>query len=67
LKNVDLGIFRDFNLTERVKLQFRAEATNAFNIVNLNNSVTSRNSNQFGQVRDARTMREIQLGLRLTF
>lgn len=67
LKNVDLGIFRDFNLTERFRLQFRAEATNALNIVNLNNPVTSRNSSQFGQIRDARTMREVQLGLRLTF
>jgi hypothetical protein len=67
LKNVDIGIFRDFNFTERFKLQFRAEATNALNIVNLNNPVTSRNSAQFGQIRDARTMREIQLGLRLTF
>jgi hypothetical protein len=67
LKNVDLGIFRDFNFTERFKLQFRAEATNALNIVNLNNPVTGRNSSQFGQIRDARTMREVQLGLRLTF
>lgn len=67
LKNVDLGIFRDFNFTERFRLQFRAEATNALNIVNLNNPVTSRNSSQFGQIRDARTMREVQLGLRLTF
>ncbi len=67
LKNVDLGIFRDFNFTERFKLQFRAEATNALNIVNLNNPVTGRNSAQFGQIRDARTMREVQLGLRLTF
>jgi hypothetical protein len=67
LKNVDLGIFRDFSFTERFKLQFRAEATNALNIVNLNNPVTGRNSAQFGQIRDARTMREVQLGLRLTF
>jgi hypothetical protein len=67
LKNVDLGIFRDFRLTERFKMQFRAEATNAFNIVNLNNPQTSRTSAQFGQVRDARNMRQIQLGLRLTF
>jgi hypothetical protein len=32
---VDLGLSRDFNLTERVRLRFRAEATNAFNHVNL--------------------------------
>ncbi|MGH9769618.1 MAG: carboxypeptidase regulatory-like domain-containing protein, partial [Blastocatellia bacterium] len=49
LKNVDLGVFRDFNFTERFKLQFRAEATNAFNLVNLNNPTTSRNSSQFGR------------------
>ncbi|MGH9852090.1 MAG: TonB-dependent receptor domain-containing protein, partial [Blastocatellia bacterium] len=67
LKNVDLGIFRDFNFTERFKLQFRAEATNALNIVNLNNPVTGRNSSQFGKITTARTMREVQLGLRLTF
>ncbi len=66
-KNVDLGIFRDFNFTERFKLQFRAEATNAFNIVNLNNPTTNLNSSQFGRISTARTMREIQLGLRLTF
>jgi hypothetical protein len=29
--------------------------------------VTGRNSSQFGQIRDARTMCEVQLGLRLTF
>jgi hypothetical protein len=67
LKNVDLGIFRDFNFTERFKLQFRAEATTALNIVNLNNPALGRNSGQFGQIREARTMREAQLGLRLTF
>ncbi|MGH9767619.1 MAG: carboxypeptidase regulatory-like domain-containing protein, partial [Blastocatellia bacterium] len=67
LKNVDLGIFRDFSFTERFKLQFRAEATNAFNLVNLNNPTTSRNSSQFGRITTARTMREMQLGLRLTF
>jgi hypothetical protein len=67
LKTVDLGIFRDFNFSERFRLQFRAEATNAFNIVNLNDPVTARNSAQFGQIRDARTMREVQLGLRFTF
>ncbi len=32
---VDLAISRDFNLSERFKLRFRAEATNVFNMVNL--------------------------------
>jgi hypothetical protein len=67
LKNVDLGLFRNFNFTERIKLQFRAEATNAFNIVNLSNPTTGQNSNTFGQIRTARAMRQVQLGLRLSF
>jgi hypothetical protein len=67
LKNVDLGLFRDFRFTERIKLQFRAEATNAFNLVNLSQPATSQNSSTFGQIRTARPMRQIQLGLRLSF
>jgi carboxypeptidase family protein len=67
LKNVDLGLFRNFNFTERIKLQFRAEATNAFNIVNLSNPTTGQNSSTFGQIRTARAMRQVQLGLRLSF
>jgi hypothetical protein len=67
LKNVDLGLFRDFRITERFKLQFRAEATNALNIVNLSNPTTGQNSATFGQIRTARPMRQVQLGLRLSF
>ena len=37
LKNVDLGIYRDFRITERKSLTFRAEMSNAFNLVNLSN------------------------------
>ncbi len=67
LKNVDVGLFRSFSFTEQVKLQFRAEATNFFNIVSLSNPVTGRNSGTFGQIRTARPMRQFQFGLRLTF
>jgi hypothetical protein len=35
--NVDLGLFRTFALTERVNLQFRAEALNALNHANFAN------------------------------
>jgi hypothetical protein len=34
-KVFDIGIFRDFRMTERLTMQFRGEMTNAFNIVNL--------------------------------
>jgi hypothetical protein len=67
LKNVDLGLFREFRIRESVKLQFRAETTNAFNIVNLSNPNTTFSSSLFGTIRTARPMRQSQLGLRLTF
>jgi carboxypeptidase family protein len=69
---VDLAISRDFSLSERVKLRFRAEATNAFNHVNLGqpgNSVPAAGSTSasFGVITSANSMRKMQFGLRLTF
>jgi hypothetical protein len=66
-KNVDLGLFRDFKLTEGLGLQFRCEMTNAFNIVNLSGPNTTLTSSAFGTIRDASAMREVQLGLRFVF
>jgi hypothetical protein len=66
-KNIDLGLFREFRFGERVHLQFRAEITNAFNMVNLSDPTTNLSSSLFGQTRTARAMRETQLGLRLVF
>ena len=37
LVNLDLGIFRSFNITERVRLQFRGEAFNATNTPHFSN------------------------------
>lgn len=39
--NVDLGVTKQFNLTERWNLQIRAEFFNAFNHANFNNPLTS--------------------------
>src|SRR5438067_976792 len=71
-KTVDLAVSRDFSLTERIKLRFRAEATNAFNHVNLGqpgNSVPAAGSTSasFGVITSASAMRKMQFGLRLTF
>ena len=67
---IDLAVSRDFRLPLG-KLTFRAEATNAFNIVNYGQpgaSVPSgTTSTTFGVIRSARTMRQVQLGLRWTF
>lgn len=66
-RNIDLGIFRDFTLAEHVRLQFRAEFTNFFNLVSLNAPNATQSSTSFGQITSARDMRQLQLGLRLTF
>ena len=67
-RNVDLGLFRDIGLPGRAVLQIRAEATNAFNFVNLLNPGTSLNAPAtFAKIRAARDMRRIQLGARLSF
>jgi hypothetical protein len=50
-----------------MKLQFRAEMTNAFNMVSLMTPNGTQNSPAFQTVRTARPMREMQLGLRLSF
>jgi hypothetical protein len=67
IRNVDLALFRDFAIREGMKLQFRGEMTNAFNLVNLSNPNAALNSPIVGTIRGARGMRETQLGLRLTF
>jgi hypothetical protein len=67
-RNADLGVFRNIRLAGRTALQFRFEATNVLNIVNLQNPGTSLNApNNFGKIRSARDMRRIQLGARVSF
>jgi hypothetical protein len=66
-KNVDLGIFRNFRVREKINLQARGEFSNAFNMVNLNNPTGTLSSGLFGQIRTAATMRQVQVGLRMTF
>jgi hypothetical protein len=70
-RDVDLAISRDFSLSERFKLRFRAEGTNIFNNVNLGQpgaSVPSgTTSATFGVISSAGPMRRLQFGLRLSF
>jgi Carboxypeptidase regulatory-like domain len=67
-RNVDLGVFRNFSLGGRTTLQVRAEMTNVFNLVNLQNPGTSLNAPAtFAKIRSARDMRRVQLGVRLSF
>lgn len=68
---VDLAISRDFHLTERFRLRFRAEGTNIFNMVNLGQPgaavPSGATSATFGVITSAAPMRRMQFGARLTF
>ena len=67
LRNLDLGIFRNFRIREGMNLQFRSELSNALNLVSLSNPNSTLGSNAFGTIRTARPMRQVQFGLRLAF
>jgi hypothetical protein len=67
--NADVSLFKAFELPERMRLQFRAEAFNLTNSPQFNVPSTSLTSTSAGvvtltQVNDPRN---IQLSLRLTF
>ena len=65
--DVDLGLFKNTKVGERLNIQFRAEAFNLFNRVNLYNPIGNMGSPQFGQSTAAFPSRQIQLGLKLLF
>jgi hypothetical protein len=66
-RDVDLAIFRTFKVNERFSLQFRGEALNVFNMVNLNAPNATAGTANFGTISSAQTMRQLQLGLRVAF
>ena len=67
-KNVDASLFRDFTIYERMRFQFRGEATNVLNMVNLSNpGGTLSSPSSFGVISGAAGMRVIQVGGRFLF
>ncbi|MFZ1087471.1 MAG: carboxypeptidase regulatory-like domain-containing protein [Terracidiphilus sp.] len=66
-RDVDASLFRDFSIYDLIKLQARAEASNVFNLVSLGAPNATLSSSAAGTITSASGMREIQLGLRLTF
>ncbi len=67
-QTLDLALQREFNVTETVKFQFRAEFFNALNHINLGTPNRFVNTPQFGTITEAATPgREIQFGARLSF
>jgi len=65
--DVDSGLMKNFALTERHKLQFRAEFFNLFNRPNFSNPVNTLTSPAVGQITSALDGRRIQLGLKYAF
>ncbi len=68
LQTMDFALARTFRFTERANFQFRAEAFNALNKVNLGTPNRFVNTPQFGTITMAMTPgREIQLSGRISF
>ena len=66
--NLDFSLFRTFKFTERLDLQFRADALNFFNSPHFNNPSGDRSSGNFLTVTSAKNdERQFRLGLRLAF
>ena len=65
---LNLSLARSINLhSERRRLEFRIDASNAFNHVNPTGLVTVVNSNQYGLITSAGQMRQVTATVRLRF
>jgi hypothetical protein len=68
IDNWDMSLFKNTQIGERVKVQFRAESFNTFNRVQFGVPNTSINSTAFGVISSQQNSpRNLQLGLRLLF
>jgi hypothetical protein len=65
--NLDFSLGKNFHITKRMQLQFRADMLNALNHANLNVVETNLNNARFGQRTGATDQRVIQFHTRLAF
>jgi hypothetical protein len=65
--NVDMGIHRNFPITERKYLSFRWEMFNAFNRANFSDPNSSIGSNVAGQISSTAPARIMQVALKVVF
>ncbi|HEY1239074.1 MAG TPA: TonB-dependent receptor [Bryobacteraceae bacterium] len=63
----DLGVTKNFNFTERVRLQFRSEFFNLLNHTNLGIPNQQANSTAFGSITGTFPARQVQFGMKLMF
>jgi len=67
-QNFDFALSRNFNVTERFRIQFRTELFNAFNHANFNYPAATQNApTTFGQIASALDPRQMQFGLKIIF
>jgi hypothetical protein len=69
-KSIDLALSRNFRLNDRQGIEFRLEAFNALNWLQLGNPATARNSATFGQITSTSNFispRVLQLAAKYTF
>ena len=68
-KSLDLSLFKDFPISERVKVQFRAESFNLTNTPQFNRPNSGHGGGNFGLISGTRggTNRQYQFALRLMF
>jgi Carboxypeptidase regulatory-like domain len=69
LSNIDLSIFKNFHVTERMNLEFRFQAYNATNTPHFGNPNADFSQGNFGTITTTLpfSYRQCELGLRLTF
>ena len=69
MKDVDVSAFKDFELREKMTLQFRAEVFNILNHPNLGQPANSLGASNFGVISSTGNYlpRNIQLALKLIF
>ena len=67
LVNVDTSLFKDFNVFEHGKIQFRAELFNLFNHPNFYNPDNTVGDGSFGQLTSVRDARIAQFALKYLF
>lgn len=65
--SVDLTLARVFKIREQMNFEFRAEGSNAFNIVSYSSPGTTVKSATFGVITGANAMRQIQVGAKINF
>ncbi len=72
-QNWNLSVFKNFNFTERARLEFRAESFNTWNHTQFRGDIqgggisTALGASDFGQITAAFDPRQIQFGLKLIF